>query len=108
MTHPPYSEERRERAAAEKRRGRALKAAVVSVVESLGAVAERPVILADSNSTIMWLAPAPIVAKVGTSHFRDAELESLTRGKRLPPISSASRPLQQRVPEALLDVGEAR
>src|SRR5262247_2566735 len=64
--------------AAEKRRGCALEAAV-SVVESLGVVAERPVILADSNNTIVWLAPAPIVAKVGTSHFRDAELESVTR-----------------------------
>ena len=64
--------------AAEKRRGRALEAAV-SVVETLGVVAERPVILADSNNTIVWLAPAPIVAKVETSHFRDAELESLTR-----------------------------
>ena len=64
--------------AAEKRRGRALEAAV-SVVESLGVVVERPVILADSNNTIVWLAPAPIVAKVGTSHFLDAELESLTR-----------------------------
>ena len=42
-------------------------------------VAEQPAILADSNNTIVWLAPAPIVAKVGTSHFRDAELESLTR-----------------------------
>ena len=38
--------------AAEKRRGRALEAAV-SVVESLGVVAERPVILADSNNTIV-------------------------------------------------------
>jgi hypothetical protein len=78
MTQPLDSEERSERTAAEKRRGRALEAAV-SVVEALGVVTERPAILADSNNTIVWLAPAAIVAKVGTSHFRDAELESLTR-----------------------------
>src|SRR5262249_59863799 len=78
MTDPADFEARSDGVAAEKRRGRALEAAV-SVVESLGVVAKRPVILADSNNTIVWLAPAPIVAKVGTSHFRDAELESLTR-----------------------------
>ena len=78
MTDPADFEARSECFAAERRRGRALEAAV-SVVESLGVVVERPVILADSNNTIVWLAPAPIVAKVGTSHFRDAELESLTR-----------------------------
>jgi hypothetical protein len=78
MTDPADFEARSERVAADGRRDRALEAAV-SVVESLGVVVERPVILADSNNTIVWLAPAPIVAKVGTSHFRDAELESLTR-----------------------------
>src|SRR5262245_39595763 len=92
MTHPPYSEERRERGAAEKRRGRALEAAV-SVARAVGIVSERPVILADSNNTIVWLAPAPIVAKVGTSHFRDAELESLNASSRLPPISRHGAPI---------------
>jgi hypothetical protein len=52
--------------AVEKRRGRALEAAV-SVVEAVGVVARHPAILADSNNTIVWLAPASIVAKVGTS-----------------------------------------
>jgi hypothetical protein len=78
MTDPADFEARSECVAAKRRRGRALEAAV-SVVESLCVVVERPVILADSNNTIVWLAPRPIVAKVGTSHFRDAELESLAR-----------------------------
>ena len=78
MTDPADFEARSECVAAERRWGRALEAAV-SVAGAVGVVAERPVILADSNNTIVWLAPAPIVAKVGTSHFRDAELESLTR-----------------------------
>ena len=79
MSQHQDSDERSEWAAAvEGRRDLALEAAV-SVADALGVGAERPTILADSNNTIVWLAPAPIVAKVGTSHFRDAELESLAR-----------------------------
>jgi hypothetical protein len=37
------------------------------------------VILEDWNNTLVRLAPASIVAKVGTSHFRDARFESLER-----------------------------
>jgi hypothetical protein len=37
------------------------------------------VILADWNNTIVRLGASAIVAKVGTSHFRDAGLESLAR-----------------------------
>jgi hypothetical protein len=62
----------------EERRALALEAAS-SVAARLGVVADQPSILADSNNTIVWLSPTPVVAKVGTSHFRDAELESLTR-----------------------------
>jgi hypothetical protein len=79
MSQHQDSDERNDWAAAvEERRDLAL-AAAVSVADTLGVGAERPAILADSNNTIVWLAPAPIVAKVGTSHFRDAELESLAR-----------------------------
>lgn len=38
-----------------------------------------PRILKDSNNTVVHLAPLPLVAKVGTSHFRDASLEALDR-----------------------------
>ncbi|MGH3608442.1 MAG: phosphotransferase, partial [Pseudonocardiaceae bacterium] len=41
--------------------------------------AARAVVLKDWNNTIIRLAPAGIVAKVGTSHFPDARLESLDR-----------------------------
>ncbi len=40
---------------------------------------QRALILKDWNNTIIRLAPSKIVAKVGTSHFRDAQLESLER-----------------------------
>jgi Phosphotransferase enzyme family len=76
MTQPPPAGS--DGRAAEERRGLALEAARI-VAARLGVVVDQPSILADSNNTIVWLAPASVVAKVGTSHFRDAELESLTR-----------------------------
>ena len=63
---------------ASERRRHACEAAL-GVGARLGIPAERAVVLADRNNTIVRLAPAPIVAKVGTSHFRDARLESLER-----------------------------
>ena len=36
-------------------------------------------VLTDWNNTIIRLLPSAIVAKVGTSHFGDSELESLER-----------------------------
>src|SRR2546428_718330 len=51
----------------------------IGVARGLGIAAERPAVRKDSNNTIVHLLPAPIVAKVGTSHFREAKLESLER-----------------------------
>ena len=48
-----------------------------------GLQAGAPKILKDSNNTIVHLSPHPVVAKVGTSHFRDAALESLDRELRV-------------------------
>jgi hypothetical protein len=62
----------------EERRRLAIEAAV-DVAEEFGLGVERPRVLKDSNNTIVHLAPAAVVAKVGTSHFRDARLESLER-----------------------------
>lgn len=62
------------------RRGQRATAAALRVAASLGLGGVRQaVILTDWNNTIVWLAPSPIVAKVGTSHFADARLESLER-----------------------------
>jgi hypothetical protein len=63
---------------AEERRGQAVEAAI-GVAGELGIRPGRSRILKDSHNTIVHLAPAPIVAKVGTSHFRDAQVESLER-----------------------------
>lgn len=65
-------------AGGDERRRFAIEAAV-GVAAEFGIVAERPAVIKDSNNTIVHLAPAAVVAKVGTSHFRDAELESLER-----------------------------
>jgi hypothetical protein len=53
--------------------------AALGVAARLGMHAQQADIVQDWNNTIVRLAPAPIVAKVGTSHFRDARLESLER-----------------------------
>lgn len=60
------------------RRRDALRAAT-EVASRLGIEGSRPEILKDSNNTIVHLVPAPLVAKVGTSHFRPVALESLER-----------------------------
>ena len=62
----------------EERRERAVEAAV-AVARRLGLDSARPAILADANNTLVHFVDARVVAKVGTSHFRDAELESLER-----------------------------
>jgi hypothetical protein len=53
--------------------------AALGVAAALGIPARRAVVLADWNNTIVRLAPSPTVAKVGTSHLRDARLASLER-----------------------------
>jgi Phosphotransferase enzyme family len=63
-----------ERVTAQERRRLAIEAAL-AVAGELGIGAEGATILKDSNK----LVPVPIVAKVGTSHFRDARLELLER-----------------------------
>jgi Ser/Thr protein kinase RdoA (MazF antagonist) len=60
------------------RRLRAIRAAR-AVADSVGIDVREPKVLKDSNNTIVHLAPSDIVAKVATSHFRDAKLESLER-----------------------------
>lgn len=60
------------------RRRRACDAAL-GVAARLGLGPQRGVVLADRNNTIVRLVGTPIVAKVGTSHFRDCRLESLER-----------------------------
>jgi len=55
----------------------------VTPVEAACAVARQhsvqvvePTVLSDTNNVVVWLAPSPVVAKVGTGHHRrlDAEL----------------------------------
>jgi hypothetical protein len=50
-----------------------------ALAQSFGVPVTALRVLKDSNNTIVHLSPAPLVAKVGTSHFRDAELEALDR-----------------------------
>jgi predicted trehalose synthase len=49
--------------------------AAVTIGREFGLIVERAVILADSNNVVVWLAPSPVVAKVGTGHHRSLRLE---------------------------------
>jgi hypothetical protein len=53
--------------------------AALAIATGLGTCGQQTVILQDRNNTIVRLLPGAIVAKVGTSHFRDARLKSLDR-----------------------------
>ena len=64
--------------AAEKRRSEAIRAAL-DVAREVGVQVDRPAILSDSNNTIVDLSPSRVVAKVATSSFRHAKLESMER-----------------------------
>jgi len=44
--------------------------AAVSVAHRFGVAVVDPVTLSDSNNVVVWLRPAPVVAKVGTGHHR--------------------------------------
>jgi len=56
-------------ASTKKERGQRAREAPLWVAGGLGIRAQQAVILEDWNNKIVWPAPAPIVAKVGTSHF---------------------------------------
>ena len=60
------------------RRQRAVDAAL-GVGRAGGLAADRARVLSDANNTVVHLAPAGVVAKVGTSAFRGVQLESLER-----------------------------
>ena len=53
--------------------------AALAVAAELGLAPDGAVILEDWNNTIVRLGNTGVVVKVGTSHFRDARLESLGR-----------------------------
>lgn len=61
------------------RRSRRACEAALAVTADLGLASQTATILQDWNNTVIRLDPATIVAKVGTSHFCDARLESLER-----------------------------
>jgi hypothetical protein len=49
--------------------------AAATIAGRFGVVASNPVTLASSNNVVVWLAPSPVVAKVGTGHHRRLSLE---------------------------------
>ncbi len=63
---------------ADDRRSLATEAAI-DVGRRFGVVSRRPAIIADSNNTLVHLAPAPLVTKVGTSTIRAFDATTLER-----------------------------
>jgi predicted trehalose synthase len=49
--------------------------AAVGVASRFGLVVEDPLVLHDSNNTVVWLRPHAVVAKVATGHHRRLDLE---------------------------------
>jgi Ser/Thr protein kinase RdoA (MazF antagonist) len=49
--------------------------AAATIAARFGVVVSSPVTLANSNNAVVWLAPSPVVAKVGTGHHRRLGLE---------------------------------
>jgi aminoglycoside phosphotransferase (APT) family kinase protein len=52
-----------------------LERAAVRVASRLGLWVTNPTVLSDSNNLVLWLRPAPVVAKVGVGHHRRLALE---------------------------------
>lgn len=67
---------RMENFAARERRGRAIKAAA-RIAASYHVKSDAPVLLKDSNNTIVHLAPAPVVAKVAAPSTREQNVSNL-------------------------------
>ena len=65
-----------ENLSARKRRERALQAAI-GISSAYGVKSNSPVLLKDSNNTIIHLSPSPVVAKVATSALRKQHVSNL-------------------------------
>lgn len=65
-----------ENLSARKRRERAIKAAI-AISSAYDVKSDSPVLLKDSNNTVIHLAPSPVVAKVATSALRKQHVSNL-------------------------------
>lgn len=75
-------------------------AAAVAIVSKFGIVVENPVILHDSNNTLVWLRPHGIVAKVATGHHHRLDLE-MAVGRHLVAYDAPAVPPADSVPPVL-------
>jgi Ser/Thr protein kinase RdoA (MazF antagonist) len=49
--------------------------AAIAIASRFGLSVAAPVVLSDSNNVVLWLRPAPVVAKVATGHYRRLAVE---------------------------------
>jgi hypothetical protein len=76
----------------------------VEVGSNLGFRSDAPVLLQETNNTVVWLAPHPVVAKVAT---RPDSVERLSRELRAATaMAELGAPIARPVPDAALQVHE--
>jgi hypothetical protein len=74
--------------------------AAATIAARFGVAAISSVTLANSNNAVVWLAPSPVVAKVGTGHHRRLGLELIVAQHLLghgAPVVAPSPELPQEV-----------
>ena len=79
--------------------------AVLSIASSFGIDASEPVTLSDSNNVVLWLRPAPVVAKVATGHHHSLALE-LAVGKHLATLDAPAVPPAGELPRRVHQCGD--
>lgn len=78
--------------------------AAVAVAEQLGLHTQAPLLLQETNNTVVWLRPHPVIAKVGTqphsaealTREHDVASELAAHGAPISPPLSESRPVHDR------------
>lgn len=70
------------------------------IMSRFGLVVENPVTLHDSNNTLVWLRPHPVVAKVATGHHHRLDLE-LAVGRHLVAYGAPAVPPADAVPQVV-------
>ncbi len=79
--------------------------AATRCAQELGLGVERPVVLRATNNTVVWLAPLPVVAKVGTGHHHSLGLE-IEVARLLAAADAPIVPRQTASPARVYEIGE--
>ena len=76
----------------------------MTIASRYGLLVGEPVTLSDSNNVVVWLAPSPVVAKVGTGHHKRLGLE-LSVARHLVTLGAPVVPPADELPEEVHTLG---